>query len=87
MKSNWTVTENALVYNGPGYVGIIRFSYIENTIAFVYYLSEGDFNARNTKIRQTYNLSEAVGFIEKFFELDFDNQKEQFEMMTKEVRL
>lgn len=84
MKNNWTATENALVYNGSGYVGFIRFSYIGGTIAFVYYLSEGDFNVRNTKIRQTYNLSEAIGFIEKFFELDFDGQKEQFEMMTKE---
>lgn len=95
MKSNWTALTNKLMYCGMDFLGYVEpfvptglmcgeeynYNYVKYRVWF--YEGDGSETRRETPITDFTNLEHAIDHVEKFFELDIEKQREQFEMLIK----
>ena len=90
MKSNWSATTDGLIYSGMDFIAYVTpFYYSGNHIMWYVYFSKGmgSEDRRHSKVNQFTSCEHAVDYVEKFFELSISEQREQFDMWCKEVKL
>lgn len=97
MRSNWSATTDGLIYSGMDFIAYVTPSIKPqsygcvklNQIMWNVYFNKGmgSEDRRQSKVSQFTNCEHAVDYVEKFFELSISEQREQFNMWCKEVKL
>lgn len=89
MKSNWSVTTDGLIYFGTDFIAYAFPATKYDHILWNVYFSKGmgSEDRRHSIINQFTSCEHAVAYVEKFFELSISEQREQFDMWCKEVKL
>lgn len=89
MKSNWSAITDGLIYSGMDFIACVFPSMQHNHIMWNVYFSKGmgSEDRRHSNVSQFASCDHAVDYVEKFFELSISEQREQFNMWCKEVKL
>ncbi len=89
MKSNWSATTDGLIYSGMDFIAYVTPSIQHSHIMWNVCFSKGmgSEDRRHSKVNQFTSCDHAIDYVEKFFELSISEQREQFDMWCKEVKL
>ena len=89
MRSNWSTTIAGLMYSGMDFIAYVYPSAKQNHILWNVYFDKGNGSEdrRHSNVNQFASCDRAVDYVEKFFELSISEQREQFDMWCKEVKL